>query len=218
MVYPETAKTNVKTNHVKTNVIAVPSLAKSQDANLVAAISSGASLAVDMVLQIGGQLIAIISLVAMLDGFLAGLGAWIDLPELSLDLICSFVFYPVAWLMGVPIADCFQVASLLGTKIIVNEFAAYAKLGVLVREGLLSEPRSITIATYALCGFSNLGSIGITLAVVTSLVQTPPLVQAQQQDTSKAKPAITQLVTSAMIAGNTACFMTACVAGLFVPV
>ena len=176
-------------------------MAKSTDPNIVAAASSGASLAVDMVLQIGGQLIAIVALVAMVDGFLQGIGNLIDLP-LSFNIICSYIFYPLAWLMGVSSDDCLDVASLIGTKIIVNEFAAYAQLGVLIREGHLSE-RSITIATYALCGFSNIGSIGVSVAVLSSLTK-PSM-----------KPIITRLVTSAMIAGNTACFMTACVAGLF---
>ncbi len=176
-------------------------MAKSEDPNIVAAASSGAALAVDMVLQIGGQLIAIVALVAMVDGFLSGIGKLIDV-TLSFNIICSYIFYPFAWLMGVPTADCLEVASLIGTKIVVNEFAAYAQLGVMIREGALSA-RSITIATYALCGFSNISSIGVSVAVLSSLTE------------PKMKPIITKLVTSAMIAGNTACFMTACVAGLF---
>lgn len=176
-------------------------MAKSVDPNIVAAASSGASLAVDMVLQIGGQLISIVALVAMVDGFLSGIGKLIDV-SLSFNLICSYIFYPFAFLMGVPMADCLQVASLIGTKIVVNEFAAYAQLGVMIREGSLSA-RSITIATYALCGFSNIASIGVSVAVLSSLTE------------PRMKPIIVRLVTSAMIAGNTACFMTACVAGLF---
>lgn len=195
LVYPETTVRRDRKSLFELE------MAKSEDPNIVAAASSGASLAVDMVLQIGAQLIAIVALVAMVDGFLKGIGNLINL-TLSFNIICSYIFYPLAWLMGVPTVDCLQVASLIGTKIVVNEFAAYAQLGVMIREGTLSA-RSITIATYALCGFSNIGSIGVSVAVLSSLTK-PSM-----------KPIITKLVTSAMIAGNTACFMTACVAGLF---
>lgn len=175
-------------------------MAKSEHPNLVAAATSGASLAVHIVLEIGAQLIAFIALVAMLDGFLSGIGNLIDL-ELSFKIICSYVFYPFAWLMGVDADDTFAVAGLLGTKLFVNEFAAYAELGGMIAAGELSR-RSITIATYALCGFANFGSIGITVAVLGTVIP------ARKKD-------ITRLVTSAMFAGNTAAFMTACVAGLF---
>lgn len=108
--------------------------------------------------------------------------------------ITSYIFYPIAWLMGVPTEDCFNVASLIGTKIIVNEFAAYAQLGKLIEEDNIS-PRATTISTFALCGFSNLGSIGIQSAVIGSLIP-------------HKKRWVTKLVSSACIAGNTACFMT----------
>ena len=96
--------------------------------------------------------------------------------------------------MGTPPSDCLQVGSLIGTKIIVNEFAAYAQLGVMIQEGNIS-PRAITIATIALCGFSNLGSIGIQSAVLGTLIP-------------HKKRWVTKLVSSACIAGNTACFLT----------
>jgi len=83
----------------------------------------------------------------MVDGFLKGIGNLINL-TLSFNIICSYIFYPLAWLMGVPTVDCLQVASLIGTTIVVNEFAAYAQLGVMIREGTLSA-RSITIATFS---------------------------------------------------------------------
>ena len=141
LVYPETRRNGAA------NILEFK-MAPSEDTNMIGAAVSGASLAVNMVLEIGGQLIAIIALVAMVDGFLAGIGSLIDVP-LSFVIITSYLFYPVAWLMGVPPADCLSVGSLIGTKIIVNEFAGFYLLGTMITEGTISD-KAATIATYAL--------------------------------------------------------------------
>ena len=104
--------------------------------------------------------------------------------------------------MGVSADDCLQVGELIGTKVIINEFAAFAELQVMIENGTISI-RSKTIATYALCGFSNLGSIAVTVGILSTLMP------------RSKKANILRLVVSAMISGNTVCFMTACVAGLF---
>lgn len=192
--YPETKPRKDK------EAIFTLEMSKSDAPNLVSAATNGASMAVHIVLEIGAQLIAFIALIAMLDGFLGGIGNLIEL-ELSFKIICGYVFYPFAWLMGTDADDTFAVAGLLGTKLFVNEFVAYGELGAMIAAGELSR-RSITIATYALCGFANFGSIGITVAVLGTIMP-------------ERKSDITKLVTSAMFAGNTAAFMTACVAGLF---
>lgn len=137
-------------------------MAKSEEANFMSAAVSGASEAVHVVLNIGAQLIAITSLIAMINGWLVGIGSLIDL-DLTFVMITSYIFYPFAWLLGVEPNDCLEVGSLLGTKIIVNEFVAYAQLGELIKAGSISA-RSTTIATFALCGFSNISSIGISSA------------------------------------------------------
>ena len=175
---------------------------KSEDPDIISAASTGASIAVNIVLQIGGQLIAMLALVAMINGFLNGIGALIDIPTLSLQLITSYVFYPFAYLMGVSVDDCLQVGELIGTKVIINEFAAFAELQIMIENGTISV-RSKTIATYALCGFSNLGSIAVTVGILSTLMP------------RSKKGNILRLVVSAMISGNTVCFMTACVASLF---
>jgi len=193
LVYPETRKNGVG------NIINFE-MAPSEETNIIGAAVSGASLAVHMVLEIGGQLIAVIALVAMVDGFLAGIGSLIDVP-LSFATITSYLFYPVAWLMGVPPDDCLSVGTLIGTKIIVNEFAGFYALGKMIEEGTISD-KAATIATFALCGFSNIASIGITSAVVGTMIPNK-------------KHWVTKLASSAMIAGNTACLMTAAIAGLF---
>ena len=175
---------------------------KSEDPDIISAASTGVSIAVNIVLQIGGQLIAMLALVAMINGFLNGIGALIDIPTLSLQLITSYVFYPFAYLMGVSVDDCLQVGELIGTKVIINEFAAFAELQIMIENGTISV-RSKTIATYALCGFSNLGSIAVTVGILSTLMP------------RSKKGNILRLVVSAMISGNTVCFMTACVASLF---
>ena len=102
--------------------------------------------------------------------------------------------------MGVTPKDCLKVASLLGSKLFLNEFVAYTQLAEHMANGEL-DPKSVVIATYALCGFSNFGSIGVQLGTLSKLAP-------------KKEKSISKLVLSAMLAGNTACFMTACNAGL----
>lgn len=135
----------------------------------------------------------------MLDELLIYLGSRVDI-ELSFTVICEYIFYPVAWLMGVDADDCNEVAVLMGLKIFLNEFVAYETLRDQYADQI--SPRSYYIASYALCGFSNFGSIGIQLGGLTPL--------APNQG-----PKLAKLVVSAMIAGNTACLLTACIAGIF---
>ena len=106
--------------------------------------------------------------------------------------------FPFAWLMGIPFAECSQVGVLLGKKVILNEFVAYLDLKEMMPT--LSE-RTTIIATYALCGFSNIDSIGIQIGGLSALAP------SRQQD-------LAVLGLRAMIAGSLACFMTACVTGM----
>jgi concentrative nucleoside transporter, CNT family len=152
-----------------------------------------------LAVNIAGNLIAFLALIQMLDQLLIYLGERVDI-ALSFNDICSVIFYPVAWLMGVDSADCKEVAILLGLKIFANEFVAYEKLAFEYK-GVISE-LSAYIASYALCGFSNLSSIGIQLGGLT------PLAPNQGKNLAK-------LVISAMIAGSTACLITACIVGIF---
>jgi len=112
----------------------------------------------------------------------------------------AIILAPVAWLMGVPWSDCGQVAILLGKKTILNEFIAYLDLKALIEQSQLSE-RSIIIATYALCGFSNIGSIGIQLGGMGGIAP-------------NRQPDLARLGVRALIGGTLTCFMTACIAGM----
>jgi nucleoside transporter len=171
---------------------------KSDDVNVVDAATKGAVIGFQLVLNITANLIAFLAIIEMLDQLIIYLGNRVDI-EVSFNILCELVFYPVAWLMGVDPEDCRLVAGVIGLKVFANEFVAYEVLAFQYKD-LISE-RSFYIASYALAGFSNFSSIGIQLGGLTPL--------APNQGKKLAK-----LVFSAMIAGNTACFMTACIAGI----
>ncbi len=109
---------------------------------------------------------------------------------------------PVAWLMGVPWADCQQVGALLGTKTILNEFIAFLDLKALIESGKISQ-RAVIIATYALCNFANIGSIGITIGGITGIAPN------RQHD-------LARMGVRSMIGGSLAGFITACIAGMLI--
>ena len=189
------------------------------DINVVDAACKGAVVGMQLVLNITANLIAFLALIEMINQLIIYLGARVDV-NISLFIICEYLFFPFAWLMGVDPEDCRRVGNVIGLKIIANEvsdrtsmlvidfvhrlwsrvqFVAYDKLRQFKDE---ISPRSFYIASYALAGFSNLSSIGIQLGGLTPL--------APNQGKKLAK-----LGFSAMVAGNTACFMTACIAGIF---
>ena len=162
--------------------------------NVIDGAARGASEGVLLALNVGALLIAFISLVYLINlGFLAVL-------NMSFTEIMGFVFRPFAFLMGIPREDIGEVSTLLGTKTIINEFIAYSDLSTLIEHNAL-QPRSVTITTYALCGFANPGSLGILIAALAGLVP------ERRKD-------ITQLGVKSLIAGTLATFMTACIAGI----
>lgn len=120
----------------------------------------------------------------------------------SLQGALGVVFWPIAFVMGVPVDDCAAVAALLGEKMILNEFVAYIHLSGEIAAGELSH-RAVVISTYALCGFANLGSIGIQIGGIGGVAPD------RRSDLAK-------LGMRAMIAGTLAAFMTACVAGILI--
>ena len=169
-----------------------------QDINVVDAAARGAGEGLTLALNVGAMLLAFIALVALANGIL-GAGsslAGLDTP-LTLERILGVVFWPLAWAMGVPAAECAAVGELLGVKTILNEFVAYLKLASM-SDGL--SRRSMIIVTYALCGFANLGSIGIQLGGIGGIAPN------RRSDLAK-------LGVRAMIAGTLAAFLTANIAG-----
>lgn len=171
-------------------------------ANLIDAAASGASEGLYLALNVGAMLLAFIALIAMLNGVLGWAGGLVGIENLSFELLISYVFAPFAFLMGVPWDDCLQVGVMLGKKTVVNEFVAYMDLQTAIKTGAISE-RAITITTYALCGFANFSSIAIQLGGIGGLAPN------RRQD-------LARLGIKSLIGGTLACFMTACIAGIFV--
>ncbi|MCB8762620.1 NupC/NupG family nucleoside CNT transporter [Planktothrix agardhii 1029] len=183
-------------------------------ANGIDAAATGASDGMKLALNVAAMLIAFLGLLALINGVLQWLGSFWGMPSLSLEGILGYLFAPVAWLMGIPIADCLQVGVLLGKKTVLNEFIAYLDLKQLIEnsqqlaqgkggENSVStiSDRAIIISTYALCGFSNIGSIAIQIGGISAIAP------ERQAD-------VARLGIRAMIAGSIACFMTACIAGI----
>lgn len=178
----------------------VPKGVGTSDVNLIDAAARGASEGLYLALNVGAVLIAFIALIALCNGMLGWIHQWPALswfPE-SLQAIFGFVFAPVAWLLGVPWHDAGTVGNLLGTRMVINEFVAYAELGTI--EDTL-DPKSFLVAGYALCGFANFGSIGIQVGGVGALIP------ERRHD-------LARLGLRAMLAATMANFMTACWAGL----
>ncbi|MEM8674413.1 MAG: NupC/NupG family nucleoside CNT transporter [Cyanobacteria bacterium P01_G01_bin.67] len=196
LFYPETEKPQTL------GKIAIP---KTSDyVNGIDSVTTGTIEGLKLALNVGAMLIAFLGLLALANSLLAWLGTLVGLTNLSLELILSYLMFPVAWLMGIPLADCQNIATLLGKKLIFNEFVAYLDLQKLISpENPLISERAKIIATYALCGFSNLGAIGIQIGGISAIAPN------RQAD-------LAQLSVRALIAGSIACFMTACVAGMLI--
>lgn len=172
------------------------------NANLIDAAANGASEGLGLALNVGAMLLAFIALIAMVNGILGWFGGVVGLEALSLEWILGYLFSPLAFLLGVPWSESVQVGVLLGQKTVINEFFAYAELQKAIEAGTLSQ-RSITIATYALCGFANFSSIAIQLGGIGGLAP------SRRSDLAK-------LGMKSLIAGTLACFMTASIAGFLI--
>jgi concentrative nucleoside transporter, CNT family len=171
--------------------------------NLVDAITRGTVDGLTVAMNVGAMLIVFLALTAMVDAFIAmvfgAFGAAVTLTH-----ILSWLFFPLAWLLGVSDVDVSKVASLLGTKTVLNEFIAYSQLSANLKAdpAWLTE-RSKLIVSYALCGFANFGSIGIQVAAYTSVA-------------SERAPEISALAFRAMVGGLLATCLVACITGVLV--
>ena len=176
--------------------------------NVIAAAVAGASDGLKLALNVGAMLIAFLAILKLID-VLLGLGCeqlgWVDLtgtPLISLGVILGYACWPIAWLLGIPAAECAEAGRLIGLKTVANEFIAYQSLGEMMRS---SDPaisqRTAVILTYALAGFSNFGAIGIQVGGIGGLEP------SRKQD-------LARLGLRAMFGGLLACCMTGAVAGL----
>nr|XP_044612818.1 solute carrier family 28 member 3-like [Equus asinus]XP_044612819.1 solute carrier family 28 member 3-like [Equus asinus] len=185
----------------------------SDSRNLLDAASHGASSSISVVAHIAVNMIAFVALLSFVNSALSWFGNMFDYPQLSFEIICSYIFMPFSLMMGVNWQDSFMVAKLIGYKTFFSEFVAYDYLSKLVDLRKRSGPKFVdgvqqymsihseTIATYALCGFSNICSLGMVVGAFTSIAPT------RKRD-------IASEAVRALIAGNTACFITACIAGI----
>jgi len=175
---------------------------EAEPVNIFEAIGNGAATGLKLALNVGAMLLAFVSLVYLLNGLMSGIGAWFGVDDLTLQWILGKLFAPIAFLIGVPWAEASQAGSLIGQKIVITEFFAYANF-VQIKESLT--PHTQVIVTFALCGFANLSSIAILLGGLGSIVP------SRRTD-------IARLGLKAVAGGTLANLMSAALAGLFVSV
>ena len=173
------------------------------DVNVIDAAGRGTGEGLHLALNVGAMLISFLALVALLNAMLGlvghGLQSVVGWGEgLSLQLILGWAFSPIAWSLGVPWRDATTIGNLLGTRMVLNEFVAYSQLGPLKP---MLDPKSFTIATFALCGFANFSSIGIQIGGIGALAP------ERRHD-------LARLGLRAMLAGTFANFLTATIAGM----
>jgi concentrative nucleoside transporter, CNT family len=172
---------------------------KTGDVNVVDAAGRGTVEGLHLAMNVVAMLISFIALIALLNAVLGWIGMHTPLPDdLSLQKIFGLVFAPIAWSLGVSWKDAFTVGNLLGTRMVLNEFIAFAQLGPMKD---VLDPRSFTVATFALCGFANFASIGIQIGGIGALVP------ERRHD-------LARLGMRAMLAGTLANFTSACIAAL----
>lgn len=172
--------------------------ATTTDVNAIDAASRGTSEGLHLAINVIAMLISFVALIALTNAMLGWAGGLVGYPAFSLQKVFGWVFAPVAWSLGVSWADSGIVGNLLGTRMVLNEFVAFAQLGPL-KESL--DPRSFTVATFALCGFANFSSIGIQIGGIGALVP------ERRHD-------LARLGLRAMLAGTLANFVSACIAAL----
>src|SRR5579863_9144334 len=171
-----------------------------KETNVLGAIARGTVDGLHLALNVGAMLITFIALLALLNAMMGCIHNWPHMgwfPQ-SLEIVFGWMFAPVAWLIGVPWHDAAKIGNLLGTRMVINEFVAFSQLGPM-KDAL--DPRTFTIATFALCGFANFSSIGIQIGGIGAL--------APEQ-----RPQLAKFGVRAMLAGTMANLMSASIAGM----
>ena len=169
--------------------------------NVIDAAARGAGDGLQLALNIGAMLIAFVSLIALVNGGFGWLHSLLPWFPATMQQLFGWIFAPIAFLLGVNWQDAPHVGQLLGTRLVLNEFVAFIDLGKLPEQGIILDPRSKVIATYALCGFANISSIAIQVGGIGALVPSR-------------KSDLARLGLRAVAAGTLANFMSACIAGL----
>ena len=183
---------------VKVDAVEMP-----KDANALGAIARGTTDGLHLALNVAAMLVAFLALIALVNGILGGTHNFLAAHGIgwfpgSLEKILGVLFSPVALIIGIPWKDCLSIGNLLGTRMVINEMVAFKMMGA---QKMLLDPRSFTIATFALCGFANLSSIGIQIGGIGALAPD------RRNDLAK-------LGFRAMLAGTVANLMSACIVGI----
>lgn len=178
-------------------------------ANIIDAATTGTMNGLSLAMAVGAMLFAFVSLVALMNGMLGGIGNWFGIDGLSLQMILGYLFAPIAWLMGVAWDEALLAGSFIGQKIVINEFFAYINLApyltgdmIVESTGLPMSERTQVILSFALCGFANLGTVAIAIAGIGGLVP-------------ERRSEIASLGLKALFAGILSNLMAATIAGLF---
>jgi CNT family concentrative nucleoside transporter len=169
-----------------------------KEANVLGAIARGTVDGLHLALNVGAMLIVFLALLALLNAVMGWIHIHVGWFPYNLQEVLGWIFAPVAWLIGIPWHDAAQIGNLLGTRMVLNEFVAFAQLGTM--KGAL-DPRSFTIATFALCGFANFSSIGIQIGGIGALAP-----EQRQQ--------LARFGIRAMLAGTMANLMSASIVGI----
>ena len=169
-----------------------------KEENLLGAIARGTTDGLHLALNIAAVLISFLALIALTNGIMGGIHNHVRYFPHSLEQVFGYLFWPIAWVIGIPVHDCAAVGNLLGIRMVLNELVAFSQLG---DQKALLEPRTVTIATFALCGFANLSSIGIQIGGIGALAPNK-------------RGELARLGFRAMIAGTMANLMSASIAGM----
>jgi len=171
--------------------------------NALHAFSKGAVFGLIVAGQILTNVLTVLSLVATINGLLTWIGKGFGIHQLTIDLILGYVFYPVTFFLGVPRHEILRVSQFFATKLVANEFVAYTALHDYQNDPSNTplSPRAFTIASYGLCGFANLGSLGVQIGVLSALAP------------SRGK-VIAQIALSAMVCGFLSTLQAAGIAGM----
>ena len=204
IIYPQTESVDTDLKVDKSQV----------GSNVLDAISNGAAEGVKVAVNVGGMLLVFIAMMAMLDyilgniiGHYTGLNGWLanvsdgKFSTFNFQFIIGMIFTPISWLMGVPNADMVSIGSLLGSKMMINEFVAYNDLAAMKEAGTIVYEKSIIMATFILCGFANISSIGIQIGGISILAP-------NQRET------LTKLGFLSLICGTLASCMSATIVGM----
>lgn len=192
LFYPETEESKTNADNIQ--------LEKSTDSSILDAASNGAQAAIGLILGICANIVAFVSFVAFLNAVVSWLFILIGYDGITFEWIFSKLFIPLAWIIGIEWDDCENVARLIATKTIINEFVAYELLGKMKVAQEISL-RSSAIATFAICGFANPSSLGIMIGSLSAMCP-------------EKRPDITSVAIRAFISGSIICFITASIAGL----